>query len=103
MYWLGVAGLVLNKFKLTNPPNMGGLTTWEQLADRVDALKNLSVDAVKIAVVGKYTNLSDAYLSVIRALQVHFLCSFSSSVAYLTLFNLAIFSMPLMRQTDDSK
>lgn len=36
-----------------------------QLADRWDSLK----EPVKIAMVGKYTELSDAYLSVIKALQ----------------------------------
>jgi len=38
---------------------------WSELADRVDAC----TESVKIAMVGKYTDLSDAYLSVIKALQ----------------------------------
>lgn len=38
---------------------------WANLADRVDAC----VEPVGIAMVGKYTDLSDAYLSVIKALQ----------------------------------
>jgi len=42
------------------------LAHWRStLADRWDSLK----DEVKIAMVGKYTGLSDAYLSVIKALQ----------------------------------
>jgi len=38
---------------------------WAGLADRVDAC----IEPVTIAMVGKYTELSDAYLSVIKALQ----------------------------------
>ena len=42
------------------------MTRWKtKLADRWDAL----TESVSIAVIGKYTNLSDAYLSVIKALQ----------------------------------
>ena len=42
------------------------MTVWKRdLADRWDN----HIDTVQIAVIGKYTNLSDAYLSVIKALQ----------------------------------
>ena len=42
------------------------MTLWKrELADRWDALPR----DIRIAVIGKYTNLSDAYLSVIKALQ----------------------------------
>jgi CTP synthase len=42
------------------------MVTWKRdLADRWDSHS----DHVRIAVIGKYTNLSDAYLSVIKALQ----------------------------------
>lgn len=42
------------------------MTVWRRhLADRWDALPQ----DVRIAIIGKYTNLSDAYLSVIKALQ----------------------------------
>ena len=41
------------------------MTRWEAMADRVDNLG----DDVHIAMVGKYTGLSDSYLSVIKALQ----------------------------------
>jgi CTP synthase len=41
------------------------LTEWERLVERIEA----ATDPVKIAVVGKYVNLPDAYLSVIEALK----------------------------------
>ena len=41
------------------------LDDWEEMADRVDNLG----DDVHIAVVGKYTGLTDSYLSVIKGLQ----------------------------------
>eukprot|EP01101_Sappina_pedata_P006767 TRINITY_DN3459_c0_g1_i1.p1 TRINITY_DN3459_c0_g1~~TRINITY_DN3459_c0_g1_i1.p1 ORF type:complete len:624 (+),score=278.94 TRINITY_DN3459_c0_g1_i1:79-1950(+) len=42
--------------------------TWKSLSKKVDDIK-ASGDVVKIALVGKYTGLSDAYLSVIKALE----------------------------------
>ena len=41
------------------------LDDWAKMAHHVDGL----TDVVKIAMVGKYTNLSDSYLSVIKSLQ----------------------------------
>ena len=41
------------------------LSEWETLVERIDA----ATDPVKIAVVGKYVNLRDAYLSVMEALK----------------------------------
>ncbi|HSJ51768.1 MAG TPA: CTP synthase [Actinomycetota bacterium] len=41
------------------------LTEWRALVDRIDAAS----DRVRIAIVGKYVNLRDAYLSVIEALK----------------------------------
>ena len=41
------------------------LSEWEALVERIDA----AVDPVKIAIVGKYVNLRDAYLSVMEALK----------------------------------
>ncbi len=41
------------------------LEQWREMANRVDSLEK----EVKIAMVGKYTGLSDSYLSVIKALQ----------------------------------
>ena len=50
----------------TNKQTNKDLTHWRTtLADRWDALSQ----SVSIAVIGKYTGLSDAYLSVIKALQ----------------------------------
>jgi len=41
------------------------LSEWEALVERIDA----AVDPVRIAVVGKYVNLRDAYLSVMESLK----------------------------------
>ena len=41
------------------------LEDWRSMADRVDEFQ----EEVRIAMVGKYTGLSDSYLSVIKALQ----------------------------------
>ena len=41
------------------------MTEWQTLVDRIDA----AVDPVRVAIVGKYVNLRDAYLSVIEALK----------------------------------
>jgi CTP synthase len=56
----------------TLPPPLGGdivlesrLCDWKKIADRTDACK----EDVIIAVVGKYTNNPDAYLSVVKALK----------------------------------
>ena len=50
------------------------LTAWMALADRAERLlvsvpKSVNDKSVRIAIVGKYTGLSDSYLSVIKALQ----------------------------------
>lgn len=47
------------------PESMPLLDDWKQMADKVDRLET----EVRIAMVGKYTGLSDSYLSVIKALQ----------------------------------
>mgnify|MGYP001159581870 FL=1 len=47
------------------PDSMPLLDDWKAMADKVDRLK----EEVNIAMVGKYTGLSDSYLSVIKALQ----------------------------------
>ena len=41
------------------------LDDWKEMADKIDHLE----EEVNIAMVGKYTGLSDSYLSVIKALQ----------------------------------
>ena len=59
----GFDDLVLERFGMTAPaPDM---SEWEALCDRVDALRG----EVRIAIVGKYIQLQDAYLSVVEALK----------------------------------
>ena len=55
--------LVLERFHLDAPEP--DLTEWTELADRVDGLTG----EVRIALVGKYLQLHDAYLSVVEALR----------------------------------
>ena len=43
------------------------LEDWRKMADRVDEFQ----EEVRIAMVGKYTGLSDSYLSVIKACNIH--------------------------------
>ena len=52
-------------FKLSSKRKL--LEDWKKLADHVDSLED--AEEVHIAVAGKYTDLSDSYLSVIKALQ----------------------------------
>jgi CTP synthase len=59
----GLARQVLERLNVENtPPN---LETWKAMVER---MKNPST-ALKVALAGKYTGLSDAYLSVIEALK----------------------------------
>ncbi len=63
------------------------LTTWRTtLAERWDRLQQ----ACHIAMVGKYTGLSDAYLSVIKALQVIGLFDFVSSRGFFSHWDVAM-------------
>lgn len=62
----GVASLVAKRLSLSMVADPD-LRSWASLADRVDYLS--SCPPVTIALVGKYTGLSDAYLSVIKALK----------------------------------
>ncbi|KAG0579448.1 hypothetical protein KC19_4G099600 [Ceratodon purpureus] len=55
---------ILNQLQLSSAPPPA-LESWAARAERCD---NLSIP-VKIAMVGKYTGLSDSYLSVLKALQ----------------------------------
>ncbi len=58
----GVDDQILDHFGIENePPDLSG---WEALVKRYDSL----TDVVRIGLVGKYTQLEDAYLSVIEAL-----------------------------------
>ncbi len=55
--------VILDHFGIeAGPPN---LTEWEQLVSRIDG----ATDVVKIALVGKYVQLEDAYLSVAESLR----------------------------------
>jgi CTP synthase len=60
----GVTSNVMQRLGLIEKPNEKMWTEWRSLAELVDTLDI----PVKIAVVGKYTNLSDAYLSISKAL-----------------------------------
>ena len=55
--------IVLNHFGLTAPE--ADMTEWLSLVDRVDNLK----ENVRIALVGKYVELHDAYISVVESLK----------------------------------
>ncbi len=59
----GFDDLVLDGFGIAAPA--ADMSEWEALADRVDALEG----EVRIAIVGKYIQLQDAYLSVVEALR----------------------------------
>ena len=59
----GFDDLVLEGFGIEAPE--ADMSEWEALADRVDGL----VGEVRIAIVGKYIQLQDAYLSVVEALK----------------------------------
>ena len=61
----GATANMLARLQLTQLTSAGFLNEWIALAELVDSLTQV----VKIAVVGKYTDLSDAYLSVSKALQ----------------------------------
>jgi CTP synthase len=58
----GVDEAILKHFGIELPPP--DLTDWEGLVERVEA----ATEPVRIALVGKYNQLADAYLSVIEAL-----------------------------------
>jgi CTP synthase len=64
----GLISNILAKLQLTAPWSEPRLETWKQMAMTVDRVMN-QTDSVRIAIVGKYTGLPDAYISVIRALQ----------------------------------
>lgn len=55
--------VILQRLGLTSKPNQ--LSEWRQF---VDTLLKKDLPSIKIAIVGKYTSLSDAYLSVVEAL-----------------------------------
>ena len=61
----GVSGVLSELFGFELPSERPLLDDWKAMADRVDN----PAEEVHIATVGKYTGLSDSYLSVIKALQ----------------------------------
>ena len=65
LYEQSVLRKVSDQLGFTVPNSMPLLEDWRVMADKVDNLEK----EVRIAMVGKYTGLSDSYLSVIKALQ----------------------------------
>eukprot|EP01122_Echinamoeba_exundans_P004203 TRINITY_DN1421_c0_g1_i1.p1 TRINITY_DN1421_c0_g1~~TRINITY_DN1421_c0_g1_i1.p1 ORF type:complete len:434 (+),score=83.02 TRINITY_DN1421_c0_g1_i1:709-2010(+) len=63
----GVYDVLCQKLNLVKRPNVD-FEKWREVADSFDRLK-ANGSPVHIAMVGKYTGLSDAYLSVIKALE----------------------------------
>tara|TARA_B110000881_G_scaffold175878_1_gene160687 strand:- start:1446 stop:3101 length:1656 start_codon:yes stop_codon:yes gene_type:complete len=61
----GVSGLLSDKLGFNLPKKRELLDDWEEMANHVNSLE----EEIHIAMVGKYTGLSDSYLSVIKALQ----------------------------------
>ncbi len=61
----GVTGVLSEGLGFKLPGKRPLLEEWKDMADRVDGVEK----EVRIAMVGKYTGLSDSYLSVIKALQ----------------------------------
>tara|TARA_B100001996_G_scaffold92631_1_gene69027 strand:- start:228 stop:1940 length:1713 start_codon:yes stop_codon:yes gene_type:complete len=65
MYRQGVSELLASKLNFNLPKSSKLLDEWEVMANHVNSLE----EEVHIAMVGKYTGLSDSYLSVTKALQ----------------------------------
>ena len=65
LYEQSVLNKVSSHLGFEVPDSLPLLDEWEAMADKVDQLEK----EVNIAMVGKYTGLSDSYLSVIKALQ----------------------------------
>ncbi len=63
----GVTQMLSEMFEFKLPPKRPLLKEWRAMADHVDSLEDSK--EVHIAVTGKYTDLADSYLSVIKALQ----------------------------------
>ena len=61
----GVSNVLSNEINFDLPDSRPLLDDWIKMAETVDNLE----EVVKIAMVGKYTGLSDSYLSVTKALQ----------------------------------
>jgi CTP synthase len=61
----GLPSIIANKLQINPPVMPPDMASWAEMADMVD---NLTVE-VHIALVGKYTDLQDSYLSVLKALK----------------------------------
>ncbi|EFA83261.1 CTP synthase [Heterostelium album PN500] len=87
LYQQNTPNIILNRLKLTpkvdincvkenghmgDDGNQGTpywLEAWKAMADRMDRINNEGFGPIRIAMVGKYTGLTDSYLSVIKALE----------------------------------
>ena len=65
LYEQSVLNKVSNHLGFEVPDSLPMLDDWKEMADKIDHLE----EEINIAMVGKYTGLSDSYLSVIKALQ----------------------------------
>ena len=63
----GVTRMLSERFGFQLKERREMLENWKEMADHVDSLE--SAEEIHIAVAGKYTDLADSYLSVIKALQ----------------------------------
>mgnify|MGYP001340254579 FL=1 len=63
----GVTRMLSERFGFNLPNERKLLEDWKRMADHVDSLEE--AEEIHIAVAGKYTDLADSYLSVIKALQ----------------------------------
>ena len=61
----GVTEMIAEKLNLEIPESRPLFDEWVEMAERIDSLEK----TINIAMVGKYTGLTDSYLSVIKALQ----------------------------------
>jgi CTP synthase len=67
----GISATLVKRLNLTSIPHVVGqptMDTWKAMADKVDLLAHTVKNPVRVAFVGKYVNMSDAYKSVIKAL-----------------------------------
>jgi len=80
----GLPQLVINRLQLTPvhsvPTTPAGrressaiippwLADWNELANRIDRMHENPLDPIRIAMIGKYTGLTDSYLSVVKAIE----------------------------------
>ncbi|CAN6329389.1 unnamed protein product [Urochloa humidicola] len=71
---------IIKQLNLSGSAGPPELQDWTEMAESYDNLKN----SVKIALVGKYTNLTDSYLSVVKALlHACVACSLKPSIQWI--------------------